>query len=118
MATADLPPFASKEAGGTTLQGLDAFLQILRRNEVRRFSGVLDADPVEVEFGIAALPMKQPVSEVETKGIHAEEWKLSEVGAGTCVCSHDMLEHNETGACLRGCPLATCAKGEVTPAQE
>lgn len=89
---------------GTTLQGLDVFLGVLRRHGVRSFSGKLDADLVEIEFHPASesVPDTRPDIPKPTA-----RQLLQDDGSGLCECGHEMTSHNETG-CLVGCDLLKC----------
>lgn len=99
----------------TTVSGLHAFLIVLRKAGVKRFSGMLDSDRVEIELYPTPSP---PAPPLKKEDIEAVENALKEAGAGLCACGHDFLEHNETGHCYRGCPTATCAKEVKTSTQE
>lgn len=93
------PRYYSEEAGGTTLHGLHAFLDTLRRLGVRRYEGMLDEHPVSVEFFPQA-PLEVPVSDRQPMDAQPDPM---------CECGHHVADHNEEGACIHACETKKCS---------
>lgn len=95
----------------TTLQGLREFLQLLQECGVRRFSGVLDADPVEIE--LQPYQARAPVEDTAPAFPDKRELEKAEQAA-LCKCGHHVTEHGPEGGCLQGCPVEECAEGPIS----
>jgi hypothetical protein len=89
-----------------TPEGLDAFLTLMRKHGVRKFSTALDESPLEVEFERQAVaPMADSRPDFPKPDLKK---LLDEEGGGICACGHELLQHGEAG-CYAGCEAEACA---------
>jgi hypothetical protein len=79
---------------------LGALCDLLRAKGVRRYHGILDGAPCELEF----LPPEAPPLKDSKPTVDAE----------TCHCGHGLHAHN-AGLCLLGCEPDKCAGPEMKP---
>lgn len=77
-----------------TLEGLDAFLAVMRKHGVVRFKTALDGSPLEAEF--EGPPVPGGIANLDPT-------------TDTCSCGHPVSDHNDTSECLRGCPADKCS---------
>jgi hypothetical protein len=84
-----------------TLEGLDAFLAVMRKHGAIRFKTALDGSPLEVIFGESVTRDTTPLFPSAKDINNVDE-------ASVCKCGHHDTEHAGDGVCLRGCPVEQC----------